>query len=88
MWNVRKDSALASAASLGAGRLDKLSTRSATLEMPEMLYKICLVARELEVSYTACSAGVRIGSPCLVRLLHDALFREGSSVQRTPRRKF
>lgn len=43
-----------------------------------MLYKICLVARELEVSYTACSVGVRIGSPCLVRLLHDAVFREGS----------
>ena len=38
-----------------------------TLEMPEMLYKICLVARELDVSYARCSAGVRIGSPCLVR---------------------
>lgn len=34
-----------------------------TLEMPEMLYKICLVARELDVSYARCSAGVRIGSP-------------------------
>jgi hypothetical protein len=43
-----------------------------------MLYKLCLVARELELSYAACSIGVRIGSPCLVRLLHDALCVEGS----------
>lgn len=62
-----------------------------TLEMPEMLYKICLVARELDVSYARCSAGVRIGSPCLVRRLHDAVSCEGSSDavhQCTPRRKF
>lgn len=58
-----------------------------TLEMPEMLYKICLVARELDVSYARCSAGVRIGSPCLVRRLHDAVSCEGSSDAVHPAKK-
>lgn len=61
----------------------------AIMEMPEMHYKICLVARELMSSYAAYSIGVRIGSPCLVRLLHDALLLEGSGdAVHTPRRKF
>ena len=68
---------------------DKVEARAATMEMPEMLYKLCLVARELELSYATCSTGVRIGSPCLIRLLHDALFLNGSGdAVRTPRRKF
>lgn len=57
--------------------------------MPEKLYKLCLVARELGRSYAACSIGFRIGSPCLVRLLHDALCLEGSGdAVHTPRRNF
>ena len=75
MHSVRNGSAQSSAAPLGAGWLDKDEARAATMEMPEMLYKLCLVARELELSYAGCGVGVRIGSPCLVRLLHDALLR-------------
>jgi hypothetical protein len=72
----------------GAASPDKDEARAAPLEMPEMLDRVCLVARELELSYAACSAGVRIGSPCLVRLLHDAQFLGSSRavvMQRTPR---
>lgn len=73
----------------GAASQDKDEARAAPLEMPEMLDKVCLVARELELSYAACSAGVRIGSPCLVRLLHDALFlKDSGDAAHTPRRKF
>lgn len=73
----------------GNGRLDKDEARTAIMEMPEMLYKLCLVARELELSYAAYSIGVRIGNPCPAWLLHDALFLEGSSdAVHTPRRKF
>ena len=57
--------------------LIKMRLELAIMEMPEMLYKICLVARELECSFAACSMGVRIGSPCLIRLLHDALVSRG-----------
>lgn len=63
----------------GQQRLDSAEARARNLEMPEMLDKLCLVARELELSYTACGAGVGIGSPCLVRLLDDALSVEGSA---------
>lgn len=87
MHSVRYGTTHASAAPLGAGSLDKSVVRSENMEMPEMLYKLCLVARELEVSYAACGAGVRIGSPCLVRLLHDAVFREGSSDAVHPAKK-
>jgi len=70
------------------GRLDNAEARAGSLEKPEKLDKLCLVARELERCYAACGAGGRIGSPCLVRLLHDALSLEGSSdAERTPRRK-
>lgn len=85
MQDVRNGAAQASATSLGAGRLDKDEALAATVEMPEMLYKLCLVARELELSYAACGNGVRIGSPCLVRLLHDALFLEAVVMRCTPR---
>lgn len=73
----------------GAASVDKDEARAARLEMPEMLDKVCLVARELGLSYAACSAGPSIGSPCLVWLLHDAPFLEGSgNAAHTPRRKF
>lgn len=73
---------------LGAASPDKDEARTAPLEMPEMLDEVCLMARKLAPSYAACSIGVRIGSPCLVRLLHDALFLGFSKavvMQRTPR---
>ena len=86
---ARNGTANCPALHLGVGRLDKDEARTAIMEMPEMLYKLCLVARELELSYAACSIGVRIGNPCHVWLLHDALFLEGSSdAVHTPRRKF
>ena len=71
------------------GRLDKDEARAAMMEMPEILYELCLVTRELDPGYAACSIGVRIGNPCHVWLLHDALFLEGrSDAVHTPRRKF
>lgn len=91
MHAAHNSAAHASAALWGAGRIDKAEARAGSLEKPEMLDKLCLVARELEHSYAACGAGGRIGSPCLVRLgglLHDVQCVEGSGdAARTPRGK-